>query len=162
MWFDTYFSCDITCPADPVKGTVCGGSGGVCVFDGTRAFCQCLKGYAGPECKARCPLFRGSPCGFRGFVGKFLLYLIIEIFLIKAYALVLCFFKKKLFYESFKAIAFCRRAVRRVTVMSASAAKAARFINEKRRKKDRDKLCCYYFCWLNTIATSLSMCLGRI
>lgn len=58
--------CDITCPADPDTGRVCGGGGGVCVFDGQQAFCQCLKGYAGPECKARCPLFRGSPCGYRG------------------------------------------------------------------------------------------------
>ena len=45
---------------------MCGGGGGVCVYDGQRAFCQCVKGYAGPECKARCPLFRGSPCGYRG------------------------------------------------------------------------------------------------
>ncbi len=65
---DNYFGerCDITCPPDPETGRVCGGGGGVCVFDGQRAFCQCLKGYAGPDCKARCPLFRGSPCGYRG------------------------------------------------------------------------------------------------
>lgn len=65
---DNFFGerCDITCPPDPETGRVCGSGGGVCVYDGQRAFCQCLKGYAGPECKARCPLFRGSPCGYRG------------------------------------------------------------------------------------------------
>jgi len=63
-WFGE--RCDITCPPDEETGKVCGGAGGVCVFDGVEASCQCLKGYAGPNCEARCPLFRGSPCGFRG------------------------------------------------------------------------------------------------